>query len=378
MFHLSIPDNRIYGLDVLRAAAIIFVVLGHSTQLISDPLVRRVIATPVLDGVSIFFVLSGFLIGGILIKSLKAEDARFAVLLNFWHRRWLRTIPAYLLVLVVLIILVPRSHGLPLYQYFLFIQNFNDVHPWFFPEAWSLSIEEWFYLLIPAAIFLLVRSGLRPRVSVLGVSIAIILFSIAMRYYKMETNSIESMVTWDTVIRKQVLTRLDSIMFGIVGAWLSYYHRALWLRFKTPLLWCGISLLVAHKLSFLALRHYEFTFNVYYCVYSFTVSSLGTLLLLPYLSDYRRQGGYFFRLITKISLISYSMYLIHLSLVQYYVVPRAMSLSPVQIPKGMVTDSIECGMYWVLSFYGSVLLYKYFEHPIMKKRRTLPRAPQAS
>ena len=56
-----------------------------------------------IDGVSIFFVLSGFLIGGILIKVLETEPATFKTLFNFWIRRWFRTLPNYLFILLILI-----------------------------------------------------------------------------------------------------------------------------------------------------------------------------------------------------------------------------------------------------------------------------------
>lgn len=163
---IEINSNRIYGLDILRAFAILFVVLDHSkhtlqnsdSQIISEisQVYSWYLRYLVFDGVSIFFVLSGFLIGSILIKIFDKGDLSFKNLLNFWIKRWMRTLPNYLFILSLLILLstiyLENFNIKEAIPYYFFIQNFNSPHPDFFPEAWSLSIEEWFYLLIPPAI----------------------------------------------------------------------------------------------------------------------------------------------------------------------------------------------------------------------------------
>lgn len=148
-------DNRIFGLDILRASAIMFVVIEHGAFLLTPKLSKLNGTIFGYEGVSIFFVLSGFLIGGILIKTLEKREGGKNVLLNFWIRRWFRTIPLYFLVLTILLILnwifregFGFSKTFPL-NFYTFTQNLFYWHPKFFPEAWSLSIEEWFYLLIP-------------------------------------------------------------------------------------------------------------------------------------------------------------------------------------------------------------------------------------
>lgn len=94
IFKLELNPNRVYGLDILRALAILFVIVGHGRHLLPDKLdiYHQVI---VFDGVSIFFVLSGFLIGGILIKMLNNRKADKNLLFEFWSRRWFRTLPNY-------------------------------------------------------------------------------------------------------------------------------------------------------------------------------------------------------------------------------------------------------------------------------------------
>jgi peptidoglycan/LPS O-acetylase OafA/YrhL len=104
IFTIEIYSNRVFGLDILRAAAILFVVIGHGSLLLSEEL--RVLCNYFFfDRVSIFFVLSGFLIGGILIKLIEKNGFSLTILKSFWIRRWFRTLPNYFLILIVLCII---------------------------------------------------------------------------------------------------------------------------------------------------------------------------------------------------------------------------------------------------------------------------------
>ena len=86
---IEINSSRIYGLDILRAMAILFVVIGHGQYLLPRKF-NTFHSIFVFDGVSIFFVLSGFLIGGILIKIIENKEANTSTLIDFWKRRWFR------------------------------------------------------------------------------------------------------------------------------------------------------------------------------------------------------------------------------------------------------------------------------------------------
>ena len=126
-FKLDQGHNRVFGLDLLRFIAIIMVLIGHSLIFVPQEYKVKVYGF-LLDGVSIFFVLSGFLIGGILIKQLEKSKPNYAGLLEFWKRRWLRTLPAYLVVLLFLLIytaiVLPNNLPSDWYKFFFFLQNF--------------------------------------------------------------------------------------------------------------------------------------------------------------------------------------------------------------------------------------------------------------
>ncbi|MHC5768257.1 MAG: acyltransferase family protein, partial [Nostoc sp.] len=80
---IPVIKNRIYGLDILRAMAILFVVYGHGYNLVRGYVNKKLYNSITFDGVSIFFVLSGFLIGGILLKIVNKTSFERKELVNF-------------------------------------------------------------------------------------------------------------------------------------------------------------------------------------------------------------------------------------------------------------------------------------------------------
>ena len=321
-----------------------------------------------MDGVSIFFVLSGFLIGDILLKTLGSKYLSTKSLIYFWVRRWFRTITNYLFVLVLLIVLnscfTNHFSVWVIKKYFLFCQNLFYCHPGFFPDAWSLSIEEWFYLIIPFCLFLcilILKASVKS--SVLFTAITMILVVSLFRYLRFNHIGATSFSYWDLNYRKQVVTRLDSIMYGLLGAYLQYYYKAFWLHYKSILFFCGVMILMISKMMF---SKYHFNGTVYNCVFSFSVNSIATLFLLPYLSTIHKATGLWFRIVSTISIISYSMYLLNLSVVQYWIIKKIHW-------SGFVSNEIAAAyiqyfLYWITTILLSILLYKYFELPTTKFR----------
>jgi peptidoglycan/LPS O-acetylase OafA/YrhL len=161
--------KRIPELDGLRGVAILMVLVWHyfvaQFNSKSFPEFDFLLMTPLnltWSGVDLFFVLSGFLIGGILIEQ-RTSPTYFK---TFYLRRFCRILPAYYLVLVLL--LVASALGLthearfdwlfqklhPLWSYVTFTQSFPMVSArnlggsWLGP-TWSLAVEEQFYLVLP-------------------------------------------------------------------------------------------------------------------------------------------------------------------------------------------------------------------------------------
>jgi peptidoglycan/LPS O-acetylase OafA/YrhL len=355
-FKIKIESNRIYGLDILRAIAILFVLLEHSMFFINKSY-KNTYRAFVFDGVSIFFVLSGFLIGGILIRILETKQPTFKNLLNFWIRRWFRTLPPYFLVLIISILLSRQFHWSYL-QYFTFTQNLVQKQHGFFGESWSLSVEEWFYLLIPSAFFTLCFFKLKPRNSIIFIAVVFLFVVTSYRLFKYLKYTVNDFYIFDAYFRKIVATRLDSIMYGLIGAFFSYYHRDFWLKNRRWKLVIGLAILVMQQYFYNT--GYR-AFNIYDVVFSFSISSIACLLLLPYLSQLKSGKGIFYKFFTAISLISYSAYLLNLNIVIFNIINPFLDFIKLKNTWGGNALGYVC--FWLITLLLSVVSYKYVELP---------------
>jgi len=168
--------------DYLRGVAVLLVMLFHASHDVqSFPMARYVEFG--WTGVDLFFVLSGFLITGILFDT-REQKGYFA---NFYARRILRIWPLYFVLLGVMFIAVPlvarqwsaaaMAGAKPAWAFVLFIQNLAIHHAITGPlsATWSLAIEEQFYFAWPMLIWLL------PRKAIQRVAVAIIVCSPLLR-----------------------------------------------------------------------------------------------------------------------------------------------------------------------------------------------------
>jgi peptidoglycan/LPS O-acetylase OafA/YrhL len=159
--------GRIPALDGLRAIASLVVVIYHfGPHIVREPdsQFRFLLSLPSFDeGVTLFFVLSGFLISGILVDARNSKR----YFQTFYIRRALRIFPLYYLVLIsyALTLLVPGATSgslktrlfedpLPLWPYFVYLQNFamtaaSTYGAYWMAGSWSLAVEEQFYLTLP-------------------------------------------------------------------------------------------------------------------------------------------------------------------------------------------------------------------------------------
>ncbi|SFV37396.1 acyltransferase family protein [Hyphomicrobium facile] len=147
----SIPrshPSRIAALDMLRACALLSVVIYHSVQMSPVPLpTLSLVTTNGQYGVDLFFVLSGWLIGGLYWREMQLDGQ--VNIARFWGRRWLRTLPPYFVALALSWGAVRFSRGEPFDPgYLLFLQNYEERIPYFL-VSWSLCVEEHFYLVAP-------------------------------------------------------------------------------------------------------------------------------------------------------------------------------------------------------------------------------------
>jgi len=356
--------KRIYGLDILRAFAISFVMLSHGYVYSGRIVDFKNYWWLTLDGVGLFFVLSGFLVGGILIRTIREKAFTIRKLFRFWIRRWFRTLPNYYLVLGVLVVFYYTAHHqLPpkLFQYITFTQCFGWPHPLFFGEAWSLAVEEWFYLLIPAGLFLVLCFAKNSRRNILLWILFVLLAVTLMRVMKVSQHDYFADGSFGAAVSKVVLTRLDGIMYGMLGAWLSIYRPQQWVKHKKLLFALGLILLIGSRI---AIGYSLFFYGYFY----FSVAAVGTLCLLPMLGSLSGGRGVVHRAFTFISIISYSMYLVNHMIVLRGIMPRLLLRLHVDPAAGMLQSFIALVLFWALTIIISYLLYRFWEQPVMRLR----------
>jgi peptidoglycan/LPS O-acetylase OafA/YrhL len=358
-------DKRIFGLDVMRMIAIMLVILLNG-----DPLVRRNFTWFPrfwhIDGVDIFFVLSGFLIGTILIKTFEKEGFNKPTLFHFWKFRWYRTLPNYFLILLVMIAFVYLSRddmrGFS-WKYFFFLQNFASATPDFFSVAWSLTVEEWFYISFPLTSIGIARlfPNLKVKQVVLATILLFLILPLAARFvfaYLASPDGRYDMmferVNFEKYFRSRMILRLDSIAFGVLGAYIAYYYESFWKQHTWKVFAIG-------SVLYLFFRMYDLG-PLFQSTFRFTICSFAIFMFLPLASTVKSGPVRWATPITYISMISYSMYLIH----------RTLIMDGFRIYGGRpFTDAkaiIYYVSYFILVFGVSALLYKYFELPMMKLR----------
>ena len=134
--------ERIFGLDLLRAVAIGLVLVCHLGPFFVAPFIAgwfAQICNLANVGVDLFFVLSGFLIGGILLREIEC-GMTLRGMLRFWSRRWWRTLPNYYLFLALnMAACWFLGHAADAPRYLAFMQGlWWDPDPRVFHESWSL------------------------------------------------------------------------------------------------------------------------------------------------------------------------------------------------------------------------------------------------
>ncbi|MBK8658178.1 MAG: acyltransferase [Bacteroidetes bacterium] len=359
-------NKRVIGLDLLRFIAVFYIFWGHGIILVPNEW-KEIYSIPIylpFEGVSVFFVLSGFLIGNILYRTLFNKAYSYNDLKTFWARRWYRTLPNYYFILIVLIILT-YPFGAYNFSYFVFSQNLIQDTPDFFTVSWSLAIEEWFYLLFPFILYIVYRLTGQKLTSLLVCMFLFLLFPLIGRIYMFYSpdNSLQNLVA-----RKAVFLRLDSMMYGIIGTIVYMKFPLWWNRYKIHCLIISACLLVGYLLVgshslFLSAK------GIYQNVFVFNYEAITVLLLLPYLSNLKDLGFSFLnKSIVFISKISYSVYLVHGSVVLWYFLRQLQDWTPLLQLRFELQRGLLFTLYVVLTLFLSILMFLFIETPFMKWR----------
>jgi peptidoglycan/LPS O-acetylase OafA/YrhL len=229
-------QSKLYGLDHLRALAILLV-LGFHYQLgyFGFPDWTRAFDQLGWTGVDLFFVLSGFLISSQLFAQLKKQKT--ILMKEFFLKRLFRIVPVYLVVVAIYFCFpfFREKEALPpLWKFLTFTQNFGlDARKFgTFSHAWSLCVEEHFYLFLPLILIFLHATQLIKK----GYWVLVLLFlaGFAIRLYSwhgeyIPTVGVEgSMAYWIEVIYYPTYNRLDGLLVGVSIAAIYQYLPNAW------------------------------------------------------------------------------------------------------------------------------------------------------
>jgi peptidoglycan/LPS O-acetylase OafA/YrhL len=201
--------SRIISLDYLRGIAALSVALPHFFvyHSISGETFEAVSAV----AVEVFFILSGYVLADqVLYVAARRQAAPLGI---FLVRRWMRTIPPYVVALCAMSWLTSKLGSADFYRYLFYVQNFagQNNQSDYFAVAWSLSVEEWFYVTFP--LFLLVVSLVSKPAGRSSTVAAAAVFILGITALRSMTGDLGD---WGASVRRVVVFRMDSIACGFV------------------------------------------------------------------------------------------------------------------------------------------------------------------
>jgi len=378
----SLQTNaRNRGLDVLRGTAILLVFFNHvDSRTIPGFSIPEGFAKFVYwriknlgcSGVDLFFVLSGFLISGLLFKEI--DETGGLRLARFWGRRAFKIIPSYYFLLLALAVTGATgwldsssiaATGNSLFVHGLFFQNYlaNTMNG----PTWSLAVEEHFYLLLPLLLLLVsgrgaVKSGSRKFLFMIALMLLLPLaFRIQRAFGGIQPN--DFMLTH---------FRFDSLLFGVLCQWL--------IRTKSSL----VSIVTRHKsISILAsgllilpvpfyARSHPFMFTV-----GFSMAAIGyaILLLLTVSSEPGRwRKSWPAGAVAAIGIWSYNIYLWHYFLREVHL-PLYQDTQlwiAAHVPGAGLTATVQFVFFASVSIGIGALVTQIVERPFLLLRDKIP------
>ncbi len=403
------PEGRFEPLDGVRAFSIIWVMLFHcflglGTHLPAAHVALLLDETPWYlrwiskgdSGVDVFFVLSGFLIGHILMSEIKRSGT--IDLRRFYIRRSLRIFPVYWsLVFVVAITTLSQANFRPstFFINLLYVQNFFPGDLTYIPVSWSLAIEEQFYVLFPLLLIAVVFRFRHRGVVLVGLFV----FATLIRIWVLDAHpaihqaDFQDLVFWNRAnyevgyidrLYVNLHTRFGSLVAGALAAYLTTYHaerlKSALSRhaFNTSLLivcLCGLIAVNALPLYAPETAISEAQRHAYLAFYRNGSSLLYAIvfLLVMNASGASKVLGRFLalRLWFPIAQLSYSMYLVHISLLAT-VTTKVLGFVPVQDIR--IEHTILIAMLGLAyCMVACAFLFVFVERPFMNYRALLDR-----
>lgn len=342
--------NRSFGLDIARVAAIALVLISH--------FVKKLEFFGVI-GVELFFALSGFLIGGVLYRSLlNSPHWSFEEVRVFWLRRWYRTVPNYVLFLLIALVFHAYFGGLPTAEHLasqlVFAQNFLSGDNSFYGVSWSLAVEEWFYLTFPVVLLAFTAAGVKRRSAFFATTLLFVLVPPVLR-------EVAFLSEPGFKVRLMTLPRLDAIFYGVAVAFLM--ARKPWGdRARTSGMVVGSLIVLGLVVQFFESTGDVSPHTIAAWRLRLVLAPAAFAMMLPWLQSLAQPAAWLHKPVTSLSLWSYSIYLSHIPVLftVYELFGNSRQNTVINI-FSKVVGLVACVMI-------SRLIYIHFEHRITELR----------
>ena len=363
-------------------------------------------------GVDLFFVISGYLIGTILLTENRKSGT--LQIKRFYIRRFLRLIPVYTVAMIaglyfvhnipreaVLMEFPPFMNANNMWANFLYVNNFLPINRQYMGWCWSLAIEEQFYLILPGFILIVMRAGKPLRV--LG---GLMLLAGIIRWIVIDRHgfippfldlpNMQSWVDRFTIENQNLYTRYGALLAGFIGAYLMVFHRERVARFFArtslvnvlaiasaaiiiPTAYFAMSSPLFNEIPVAARKIYYSHHRDVFAVARHVPGARGDPLRRvrgPGPAPRARVAGAF-----PVAQISSSLYLVH-EMFMLWLFPKTAALFGPALG-AHTTMAVAGAIALVMSFAGATMLYLFVERPSMLARdlpavRRLAAAPPLS
>jgi peptidoglycan/LPS O-acetylase OafA/YrhL len=346
-------SERVASLDLCRGAAAFAVAVPH--YLLLDSVISPAWESVAVLAVEVFFVLSGFVLAPQILHCLSHDS--FRNLKIFLVRRWMRTVPAYLLSLgLITILLAPVPIG-DFVRYAIYSQNLyaqlNSQD--YYPIAWSLSVEEWFYIGFPLFMIAALRWIVPPdrrKCATLTMGF-IVLISITRGIFG-------DMSNWGEAVRRVVVFRVDAIAYGFMFYLLAEATLLSKSRVRYNAVTATIVFAIAAAAAIFGTLDIAFNKSIlseYLFPFYAPVFGIATLFFFYSLAPLIESNRVASRFSGWLGRISYSAYLFH------FVIARMLHAALAGTPMAW-----QLGLYVICICGFCSLFYLYFERPILSAR----------
>lgn len=378
MNKVASSSQHIPILDGIRGMAILMVIICHTLGMFKNvggvygnsfqKFIFFVLGSGWL-GVDLFFVLSGFLITGILINS-RGEQNYF---INFYARRTLRIFPIYYLYITVVIFILPifipymrdQIHSY-LGLYYLYLHNFvriaNGTLPeYLFSHLWSLAVEEHFYLIWPLVVYMV-----NDR-KIFNVGLAVIVGAVLFRCYFIFISEFR-LGAIDYYVYRLTFCRADALMLGAMLAYavknelLSKFLQKYWMVFFYG---SGLASMILLVYAFLdGIGNMVDNSNKTVHSIGFTLFSIFFTVLIYSLLN-ARQGSFLSRFFDNTMMrffgkYSYAMYILHVPLIAFVYANYLELASYDPLAKVLILFVATLSLTSVISWLSYHLIEKHF------------------